>query len=56
MACARRCSMRERRDRNIAVFNVGADLCVCPGPVFNVTPGQTHRSAPALDNGRLFLF
>jgi hypothetical protein len=41
--------------KNFAVFIVGADLCVCPGVTSYTRPGQTHRSAPTMDNAGLFL-
>src|SRR5262245_26626782 len=39
---------RWRNSLSISEISVGADLCVCPGPVNPPAPGQTHRSAPTL--------
>jgi hypothetical protein len=46
MAYALRCSMPERLGRNVAASNVGADLCVCPGPGVRLDAGADTQVCP----------
>ena len=46
------CPIKHLRKNNPALSIVGADLCVCPGRVYDVTPGQTHRSAPTINTAK----